>query len=474
MKRITTAKRRLTVGFKGISTRTDESILDFAYSPRTYNYTFRGGVLKSDLGLIQAAGYYLTSEVLRHNYPNMPEGVKMKNVFIYRRRTNDEYDDRLIAQSTAGGLYYTKIFSVDTWHQIEGIVFLGNACAVNYNVNGDDLLLLSSPLSNMIIINGDTCRTVAEAPRFSSLAVHYERVYGTVNGDNCQVWFSDQMNPDSWKSEGAAAGYITFQDDCGDVLSVVSFLNYLYIFREHGIYRLTAYGDMTEFSLKKLFTDTGRIYKNTIAPCGDKIFFFAEEGFFSFDGYDVVPIMAEAPDIYNKHTAIAAYHENKYYIACHLRLGEFFEDPCINSAVIEYDIREKTISILAPIDVQALVPCNVHQATDMLMLTSQGLLGMVYDKGRVFGKVTNKLYESPESDLGTDKIKMVRNVTINTKVSLSLHVTVDGEETTYSVKGGLKPTTVFVGRSGHKIKFALESTADTTHIAPLIVSVELF
>ena len=302
MKGINSVSRTLRVGFEGIRNTVDESAMDWSFTPEMFNYRIEDGVLTGGIGLMAASGFHQTADGVRRDYPALPAGVEVAHIFHYRRRSQGNYDDRLVIGTSTGAIYYTAVFASDTWHLVEGYTLQGDASAVCYNYDGKDVLLLCSEGSPLAVLDDGTVTTVTSAPRFTSVTVHNERVYGTVSGTSEQLWFSDNFDPENWTVSGDEAGYISFQDECGDALAAVSFLGYLYIFREHGIHRLTAYGDQSEFSLKKLFTATGRIYKHTITLCGDRIMFLTDEGIFSFDGYSATPAVKEFPDIEGRHT----------------------------------------------------------------------------------------------------------------------------------------------------------------------------
>lgn len=475
MNRIPTVKSKIKVGFKGIAYDTDESVMDPAYSPRALNFTFGGGALRGELGVDPAAGRYIGSMDSFHVYPDFPENVEICDVFPYFRREGGAYDDRIVVRTSENKLYQTKIFSRDTWHEIEGLTREGRLSAVNYNYGGNDVLLISSDAEALAIYDGVTVKTVDAAPRFTSLAVHFERIYGAVNGRENQVWFSDDFNPENWNVSSTEAGFISFADECGDIIKVISFLNYLYIFREHGIFRLTAYGDQSEYSLKKVFTDTGRIFKDTISPCGDRIIFLAEEGLFSFDGYNVARIAREMTGIIFPNNAVGACSESKYYLACLIDLPEFDTIGSFNNVVYCYDLREKTLSVIAPVDVKKLAPCNVHESTELLVLFNRkyaNRIGMIGTRGRIMGSPSVKYYYSPVNVLGTGRVKIVRDVTLTATKPITLSVKTDGDERDYEIEGSPLAQTIFIGKSGRSIGFKIKSESVYPYVSPLIVSME--
>ncbi len=475
MKRINTSSSKIKVGFKGVVTSIDESVLGMDYAPRAFNFTFRDGVLKGDLGIARGAGYHPTSELIRHDFPTFSNGVTILDVFVYHRRTDGEYDDKLIVQVGTGHFYYTSIFQDDIWHGILGVNTTEKVSGVSYNYGGKDVFLLSSKSIGLLVYDGATATQVEDGPGFSSIAIHYERVFGAVNGRENQVWFSSVLDPTNWSVSGDTAGYVTFNDECGDVMSVQSLNGYLYIFREHGIYRLTAYGDQDEFSLKKVFIDTGRIYKDTIVPSGNKILFYTDEGVHSFDGYTVTKLGVELPKIFTPYTATAAYLENKYYLACKIDLGDSYGVVSTNNAILECDLKEKTLSVLSPYDTRRLVPMTVHHATDVLVVPNQGeteRLGMIDTKGKIFEENTLKTYHSPMNTLGTDKLKIIREMVVETKYDLTVKVKVDDEEYAYSFVGANHPQRVFVDRSGMKIGFEISTNEAYAHLSPITVKID--
>lgn len=477
MKRVPVHSRTLRAGFKGMRSSVDESVMDWDYSPAVLNYRIKNGVLTGELGLVAARGFHPTVPEMRHDYPALPDGASVKGIFHYRRRYQGNYDDRLVIQTTTGALYYTAVFATDTWHAVSGYTLTGDATAVSYNYGGKDVLLMSSPSSAFAVLDDASVKQVTSAPRFSSVTVHNERVYGTLNGESNQLWFSDDFDPENWTVSAEEGGYISFADECGDALMSVSFLGYLYIFREHGIYRLTAYGDQGEFMLKKLFTATGRIYKDTIALCGDRIMFLTDEGVFSFDGYNATPAMRELPKVFYPSYSAAAYHDGAYWLACTLSVAELEGGLyTANNALARFDIREGEISLLAGYDVTALCAVRSHTAADVVtaVVTEDGCrLASLSENGGVFGVATPKIYRTPFNDLSSSAFKTVREVTLTTRYDAELRVRTDEETHVYALAGADRPQTVFVGKSGKKIGLELRSSTGLCHITPPVVKLDI-
>lgn len=463
--------KKFQVGFKGIVTTTDESILNHEYAKECYNFVIENGALAGSIGIDVAQGYFKEPNRARHEYPSFPEDTIIKKIFLYRRTAQGEYDDRLIAHTQDGYLWYTSVFKEDTWHKIGSLRMYGDIDVVNYNYNSDDVILLSSETDGLFLVNDTTAYACSTAPKFTSIAVHNERVFGAVNKEKNQVWFSDDFNPANWSVSSQEAGFIDFSDGMGNVLKVVSFLNYLYIFREFGIFRLTAYGAQSDFILKKVFTDTGRIYKDTIVMCGNKIMMYAEGGIFVFDGYEVLKVANEMPQVLNKTVLCAAYLDDCYYLACRISQDDF-----LNNAVVKYDTRKKTLSILYDCMIRWISTINVHNGADVLCVfdnTNRNVIGMMSQSGKVLGVPTVKRYSSPVNNLSLNNYKVVRDLSFVSKYPITLRVDMDGKKTEYKVAGKQERQTVIVERSGRSFGLEIESSSDKVYVSPIIVNMDV-
>lgn len=475
MNSVKASRRKIKIGFKGLSSTVDEKVMGWEYSPCSCNFRFRDGILAGGMGVDAAKGYMGDNYAVRRAYPELPEGIAVKGVFTYLRREGSNYDDRIVVQTAEGKLYYTAIFAVDTWHEVEGYTLTGDATAVNYNYNGRDVLLMSSESSVLAVLDDDTVTQAESAPRFSSLAVHYERIFGTHNGSANSVWFSDDFDPSNWTVSTEEAGYIEFADDMGDALAVISFAGYLYVFREHGIYRLTAYGDQTEFSLNKLFTGTGRIYKNTITFCGDRIVFLSQDGLYSFDGYGAKRIAEEMPELVYPDTAAGAYRRGSYYLACITELRKPIAAGFVNNTLLRYDFRDGNIDMMGGYDFTVLASVRAHRADDLIAVIgggTEGKLGMISDSGEVFGTPTEKTYYGPVNDLGSELVKTLRSVTLTTERSLSVAVIADGKRHVYGLKGSPLPQTVNTDVCGRRLGIELTAVTSEAEITPLTAVVD--
>ena len=74
---------------------------------------------------------------------------------------------------------------------------------------------------------------VNNAPKITSMCVHYERIFATVQDNQNALWFCKEFDPTKWEIDGTGAGFIEMVDERGYLTKVISFLDYVYIFREY-------------------------------------------------------------------------------------------------------------------------------------------------------------------------------------------------------------------------------------------------
>jgi hypothetical protein len=411
--------------------------------------------------------------------PAMPSeaGDWIENVHMYYRFDYEtgKRDDRLVIVANTGAPMYVKYFrpniSAFDWLPISDISLVGRTCSVNYNCNGRDILLISSPEATAII-DGDNGRYVPDCPHFTSLTKHCERIYGSVQGNRRQVWFSDDFDPTNWTVSNTEGGYLDFNDEGGAVLKVVSFLNYLFIFREYEILRLRAFGDQSEFSLTKLFVTTGRIFGDTIALAGDRIMFAADDGVYEFNGENARKVYNDLNAFFkpSQKRPLGCYLHGKYYLACSLTFPDrdktaYLDEvnrTCLTNALVEFDLDGGAFSILRGVDFYDLTSVGAERDSRIFMLFGNEparKIGNVVGYSAYFNEPLDALWQSPETDLGyPGRKKVIRTIFLNTGADpVTVGVCLDGERYEYEARG--KNCKINVCHGGESVSFYFRAAA---------------
>lgn len=346
-------KRVAITSFQGINCTYTESLLPLKYSPLSHNYRFGNGALMTGMGLNKAKLPVLYNNTDYHLAPEAPHSIQ--GIWLYRRYDHNlnMRDDRIVVFCSNGKFYQSKLFAIDNYSEIGNVTISGKVNTTSYRLNGKDVLLISSEHGKLWVYDGDNPPyMVNNSPNITSMCIHYERLYATTGGEKNEVWFSDDFDPTNWNVTMIEGGFIQFNDDLGRANKVISFLDHIYIFRDYGINRLTAYGEQSDFNMSRLFVSSGRIYPETIAVCGNRVLFLAEDGIYMFDGVSVRRILDEVtPLITCKDFSLGCYHSGKYYLAATAliqdtnRILSEREVNWRNNILIEVDLNKSIVNL---------------------------------------------------------------------------------------------------------------------------------
>lgn len=441
-------RRRLDSFEYGLDGAHDEAVTDYNFAAECYNFDFTSGALKPGYGI---------------NYSSiLPE--KGEKAWLYRYRVGSTYNEQILFMYR-GVLYLNQENPQWLFPYV-----LYNPIAVNYRLNSEDVLLICSSNMPMLVWNGVSIREVANTPRLTSMALHFERLFATVANDPTKVYFSKDLDPTNWSEELDAGGFIELLDERGALNKVVSYLNYLYIFRDHGISRVTAYGDQSEFTVQNLFVTSGKIYPNTISLCGGYIIFYASDGLYVFDGTTCTRILERvAGKIRATSGAVSAYSCGKYYLACKIDFGgdEEGED---NNGLIVYDVNSGKYSISRGMNITSLEAIS-YGGADYVAASDTVRLGVIDKTASRFGEVLGKHWRMPLSDVGcADKTKLLYDIYVQTDYDITLTAITESANKTVQVKGSSAPRRVRFNLRGTLIGLEIDSfTADCRIARPTML-----
>lgn len=447
---------------------------DLSFSKLSMGVSHVNGSLKSDVGMgrgkrqISVADSEEDLPILTLN----SDDVYIKDLFLYRRTLSDgTYDDRLIAHTTNNLLYSLALYDNGDWTAIDGVTTNGKCCAVSFNSNGEDVALISGNTNNLIMINDTTASLNENAPKFNSMAFHHERVFATTRNNRNRVWFSADFNPLNWKVSAEEAGYIEFQDEYGALLEIISLGDYIFVFKENAIMRITAYADQTEFTVTKITVGLDRIISGSIVQLGENIYFLTTSGLYSFDGYTVTRLNRFMPEIIDDRNLTACGLGDKYYYATRLEIdGD--EGIGENNAVVVYDLKQKTFSVIGGVDILKLIAVTSHHLRRVYAVRKGDVyVSEITDDGSIYGLSTIKKWKSVESNFGTSAKKVLRRINVFTKRDVKFCVIADGVKTTHEIFGSDKWQSVRIERSGYVMQF--EIAGDSVDIKPIELEFDL-
>lgn len=462
------ASKKISVKFLGVDAKTNENILSQNYATFCSGFTCQNGVLQSQFGIKNAT---FSDDKIEFLLPKTDSEIV--EMHLYRRvDKNGNWDDRLIVATAENLMYQTKLNEQDVWHPIVNTNYLSDGASVNYNWDGRDCLLVCTPYNPLCIIDDENVAVLANAPRFSSLCIHYERVFATDSRNKNIVWFSDDFNPSNWNVDLQEGGYIKFFDESGAVLKVLSFSNYVYVFKEFGIYKISAFAEQTTFSVSKIYVGTGKIFENTIAQNENKILFLSNTGLFVFDGYATKNIAKNIPKIINEHMTKAVIFENKYYLSCCFK-GEQYGGQNENNSILIVDLKNGYFDIVSNVNIVCFLPVYSHNMTKLLVSVAgdnQNQIAEITNDGSIFGIDYCKKWVSPKNKMGVPNEKVVRNINFDSNAKVKFNVLLDENRYSYEICNQKR---IFVGKKGKKIGFEIETQQCDAEILPFVVEMDL-
>lgn len=432
--------------FKHIDNVTNESLLSLATPIEMFNMHNEGGVLRSGLGVEKARittgnglGFFML--------PTYTGDDVISQLFVYPKydKVNNKEDNLLLARTSSGNFYKTSLSKPkDVWTRIGTFNYTEKAKAIYYCYDGKEVMLFCSKANKLSIYDGDTISFVNNAPKISSMCEHYGRIFASVYGEGKEIWFSDSYDPNNWSVSLTEAGYIKFSDALGKAIKVISFNDYLYVFREHAIFRLTAFGDQTKFEINKVAEINGNIYEDSIILCKDRIVFLCYDGLYVFDGFNIKKVGKNIKKLENirENYITADYANGHYYLSFYYEYNGSYHDETglyLNNALLDFDIEKNQIEFSRGMNIIDLVNVKINN-TSTCYVAANGIMpknvGMLTYNGKYYNTELKSAFCSVKYYFKENcRSKVIRDIRIYSLYNCILTLIADGVEYKYNITG---------------------------------------
>ncbi len=474
---------------KGVNRQIDENALSMNYAHMAYNVKYKDKALKQGYGFCS-----LTTPSLLNNGSTItfqaPQATA-KPLRIWSTHittaTSGTEKDILLVYCDDGYIYkafvpnFAPIFT-----KIDTAQFTSIPTVLNYKYNGAYVSVICSPTDDMYLWNLDATPVKSTKNlHLTSVCSHYERLFATTSTNKRQVRFSKDFDITNWEETSDAGGFIELVDARGNINKVLSLNDYVYLIRDFGISRLSAYGDQSEFSVTHICHSSNLIYGNTAVVCGDRIVYLSTDGLYYCTGSSVHKYNIKINDLFDKtalNNACACYYDGKYYLSARLKFddGKIIscenENDYQNNVLIEFDLQTQKLNITRGIDICSMTSL-VFDGWQKLAVLFNGAnnqnIGELTDDGKVFNAVTQKCWQSPLSDLGTLAEKAVRSVSLISPTNVDITIKSEQEMQTLHVLGSSKLQKLVCNVKGVKISVAIESNAQALYISNLSLNIDV-
>lgn len=274
------------------------------------------------------------------------------------------------------------------------------SCATFRINNDNDMIFFSSPSDDTTGHGGSGKQVFDNIPKFISACWHGPYLFLITTGAANKLMYSTSKI-DIWNDDNTAE--VAIPDLRGGMKKIISVNDYLYLFYEYGVVKLSLYSVGAKISYSHIFSSTARVYENTIAKCGNSVYFLTTEGMFVLENGQVEKMDVQPRFVGEKNNyACAECFDDKYFLACACDFGDgknigVESGTYKNNAMIVYDTKTKKFSYTRGIDVLSffLIKTPVMQR---LCATTRGMYDghfaqLSYD-GKFFDDVLPKCWKS--------------------------------------------------------------------------------
>lgn len=427
----------------------DKRVLKTGFPAKCFNLTTFDGTLKNGYGIEDFSMPENEDDLENESKVNV-RGNAVKTIwklkwFDVNREKNCYY---LFYFNDEGYICYDNLFEVRPATYVIPNTFTDTPYATYYRKDGQDAILLSGDGGNLTVLTGDDYLTSENAPQIISCANHYGKLFAITSNERGTLVYNENPNVLAWSDEKTKQ--LDFSDDRGDLNKIISFNNYLYIFRDFGITQISEYGSEEDYAISHIYQSTSAIASNSIAQAGEEIFFLEGARIKSFNGNSVKDIELNCLGYLNGCSQKSAYGvciNGKYYLACRGNFGdnekvgcEGYEGGYKNNMLIIYTIDSGHVDILRGVDINEMVALtNKHKSKLVVCFNNEniGRLGQISINGQIFDKNIIGLWESGSTDFSMPgKEKRVKYFTIQSEGECKVLLTSEKESRTFNIKGG--------------------------------------
>ena len=355
--------------------------------------------------------------------------------------------------------------------------------ATYYRSDYEDALLLSGDNKELMLVRGGGTETASNAPKILSCCAHYGKLFAITDDKRGTLAYANDTDVLNWTNDGTQD--LDFGDGRGNLNKIISFDDYIYLFRDFGITRVSIYGKDEEFSISHMYFSDSFIYPDSIAQSGDNIYFLTTSGLKVFNGSTVKDIVLDSLKVVNRcdnKNCFATCFNGKYYLACRgdfddgIEIGcEGYENGYINNILFIYDIDKKHVEILRGVDIhQVLALTNPYKSKLVACFNNEhiGHMGELTTDGKIFGSGLSSSITFATSDFGKPNIKK-RIKSFLIKSDQDCLVTISNEEKTYtfSIDGKDRLQKVRTNIVGKSFSVRIDSSQENAKISKFVLTI---
>lgn len=459
-----------------------QSLCDFNLTKQCYNFRTNSGALESGYGFDMFSSPISKNDI-EIETPVVISGNEVKSLwdFEWYDQENNENKYYCMYFNDQAKVCYDNLFDSRFTTLIINTQFTDTPVGIKYKIEGVDSMIFSGKGQNLLVLVGQTQQTSQTAPQLLSICAHFGKVFAITSEARGKLVYSDNLDILQWSDELSAN--LDFTDGRGNLTKLLSFNDYVYIFREYGITRISEYSSDSQFAINHLYQSDSYIYPNSIAHGGDRIYFLDKSGLKYFNGSSVHNI--DCPEIkmlssFNGNCASQCF-EGKYFLACNVKFDsdsvgcESSEQGWINNALFVYDEQTEHVEIIRGVDIKQMLALNNPYKSKLIACfngENKDKIGQLSISGKSFNYVLPAKWQSVFTDLGiSGKKKKIKNFLIKSNLPCQVVITSDMQIKTFYVKGASQIQQISAEMYGNEFSVAITSNQPGSNISYFVLKV---
>ena len=461
--------KKIKLGFKKFRNQPNpkENQHLFSYDDcfECYNYSTKDGALKDGYGVKILSAYYDGDD-----YLITPDCSEIKGIWASRWHNIDsqKVDEYVFFMFEDNKIHFTDLNYPSILVSLDEI-FTEIPFMTKIREDQSEAFIFSSPSDNLLLLTKDADEVLTTVPKFMDVCYHYDKTFAiTAEVQNALVYSTDD-DIKNWKEDNIER--IEFSDDRGRLLRLLTFNDYLYVFREFGITKISQYSIKSQFSLDHLYQSQSYIYPESIAICGDKVIFLTKDGLYEFDGNNVklIEVKCFKNMLLDQAKPYAITFNNSYFLATRMSFeGDVVgceKEDYVNNAIIVLDLISNNIEIIRGLDIVKFTTISSAKHNKLIAIFRgeyKNLVGEIVQNGQFFDEISSKSWTSTYSDFGyADKLKNITEIHIKTKEDCKISVVSDQEIKQFEVKGSEELQRLNVSIKGRLFKISFQTSSST-------------
>ena len=465
----------------------DETTLKIGEPKMVYNFICQDGTLKNGYGFKPLA--MPTSETDIENEVVIPVRGNMVKT-IWKLKWYNSVDDInsyfLFYFNDEANICYDNLFKTRYATFILPTTYTETPYATYYRKGGNDAIMLSGEGGNLMVITGSNTYTSETAPKIISCTNHYGKLFAITATARGTLIYNDNPDVLEWTSEKTKD--LDFSDERGDLNKILSFDDYLYIFRDFGITQVSEYGNEGNLAVSHIYQSDAYIYPNTIVEAGGKIYFLEGASLKEFNGSSIKDVDLDCMGLISgqdNRFAFAECFNGKYYLACRgdfkdeKKIGcENYEGGYNNNILMIINPKTKKVDIIRGVDINELLALNNKFKSKLIACyynENVGRIGEITTDGKLFEEISPALWQSGKTDFGFGgKLKRVKSFHISTEGDCKVTFESDKQIKSFEIKGKQGEQKIKANVLGNQFKVKIESNeSERVYISNFLLNVSV-